>query len=302
MQICLKAGMVTNDPEERVRYCRQVGFDAVQEASSTVSGAAERGYPTAAELRAHRLPYDDAGIAVVALAPVRESRAWAAPETNDGKAAFEAFARTLDAAGEAGIPTVTLHPPLDGAAGEQEATEQFERNIHFYTRACARARAAGVRLATHSPWPPQKGLWGSREFESLFEAVPAPQNGVLFCFGCLHMAGDNVVEVARPLLDRIFFVHVRDVRMERRPWSAGTRVEEVFLGDGEVQPDGCLRALHSLGYDGPICPEHLPVVAPERKQEISTAWAVGYLKSQLTGLSASSNTSPVTRAVGVTGE
>lgn len=281
MQICLKAGMVTNNPEERVRYCRQVGFAAVQEGSGTIPGAAERGYPTAAELREHRRRFDDAGIAVVALAPVRESRAWAAPETDEGQRAFDAFARTLHAAGEAGIATVTLHPPLDGAQTPQEADEQFARNADFYVRACERARNAGVRLATHSPWPPQKGLWGERAFSSLFEAVPGPENGLIFCFGCLHMAGDDVIEAARPLLDRIFFVHVRDVRMNRRPWVPGAETEEVFLGEGEVRPDRCLRALHELGYTGPICPEHLPVVEPERKQEISTAWAVGYLKSLL---------------------
>lgn len=281
VQITLKAGMVTNNAQERVRYCRQVGFDAVQEASSMVPGAAERGYPTAAELRDHRRRYDDAGIAVVALAPVRESRAWAAPETQEGRAVFDAFARTLEAAGGAGIPTVTLHPPLDGAADEREAAEQFERNVGFYRRAAARAREAGVRLATHSPWPPQKGLWGAGAFGSLFDAVPDEENGALFCFGCIHMAGDDVIEAMRSLRDRIFFVHVRDVHMSHRPWAPGTETEEVFLGAGEVHPDDCLRALHGLGYNGPICPEHLPVVEPEQKQEISTAWAVGYLKSQV---------------------
>jgi mannonate dehydratase len=125
---------------------------------------------------------------------------------------------------------------------------------------------------------------GGREFRSLFEAVPAPENGALFCFGCIHMAGDDVIELMRPLRDRIFFVHVRDVRMDHRPWQPGTNTEEVFPGDGDVRPDRCLRALHALGYDGPICPDHLPVVDPERKQEISTAWAVGYLKSQLAAL------------------
>jgi sugar phosphate isomerase/epimerase len=284
VQITLKAGMVTNDAAARVHYCRDVGFDATQEAAASIPGAAERGYPTAAELRDHRQRFDDEGIAVVALAPVRESRAWAAPETEEGRQAFDAFARTLDAAGAAGIPTVTLHPPLDGATGEQEAAEQFRRNCDFYARASERAREAGVRLATHSPWPPLKGLWGAREFGSLFEAVPAPENGILFCFGCLHMAGDDVVAAMRPLRDRIAFVHVRDVRMDRRPWAPGTTTDEVFLGDGEVHPDRCLRALHRLGYDGPICPEHLPVIAGERKQEISTAWAAGYLKSQLATL------------------
>jgi sugar phosphate isomerase/epimerase len=284
VQITLKAGMVTGDPEARVRYCRDVGFDAVQEASSSVPGAAERGHPTGEALRAYRRRFDDAGVAVVALAPVRESAAWAAPETEAGRAARDAFARTLDAAGAAGIPTVTLHPPLDGAPDGAEADERFRRNAAFYAWAAECAGGAGVRLATHSPWPPPKGLWGERAFSSLFEAVPHPANAALFCFGCLHMAGDDVVAAMRPLRDRIAFVHVRDVRMSERPWRPGADTEEVWLGAGEVRPDRCLSALHALGYTGPVCPEHLPVVAGERKQETSTAWAVGYLKGQLAAL------------------
>src|SRR3712207_8815130 len=55
----------------------------------------------------------------------------------------------------AGIPCVTLHPPLDDARSPEEAAEQFALNCRFYERASERARAAGTKLATHSPWPPR---------------------------------------------------------------------------------------------------------------------------------------------------
>ena len=189
------------------------------------------------------------------------------------------FARHLDAAGEAGIPCVTLHPPLDDATSPEEAAEQFRLNCYFYARASARAREAGTKLATHSPWPPAKGLWGAGEYGSLFDAVPDPANGMIFCFGCMAMSGYDVREVMPRFIDRTLFVHVRDVVVH-----AGGQVDEVFPGTGQVRPDTAIGLLHRLGYRGAIAPEHLPKVFGERKNEISMAWAVGYCRAALADL------------------
>ncbi len=279
MQICLRTHMVSDDPAVRVDYCWQIGIGAVQESAKSIPGAVERGWPTAAELREYRRPFDAAGIAIVGLEPVREPvRAWV-EDTPAGRESFEVFARHLDAAGEAGLPCVTLHPPLDGARSPEETAEQFRLNCEFYARASERARQAGTKLATHSPWPPAKGLWGAREYDSLFDAVPAPENGMIFCFGCLAMRGDDVRGVMPRFIDRTFMVHVRDVVIH-----PDGRVDEVFPGTGQVRPDTAIKLLHELGYRGAIAPEHLPQVFGERKNEIAMAWAVGYCRAALAGL------------------
>ncbi|MGH2457392.1 MAG: sugar phosphate isomerase/epimerase family protein, partial [Chloroflexota bacterium] len=226
----------------------------------------------------YRRPFDAAGIEIVGLEPVKEPvRAWCDP-TPEGQAAFDVFARHLDAAGQAEIPVVTLHPPLDDAKAPDEAADQFKRNVAFYQRASERAREAGVKLATHSPWPPTKGLWGAREYQSVFEAVPAPENGMIFCFGCMHLSGYDVREVIRPLIDRVFFVHVRDVIVHP------DHVDEVFPGTGEVQPASALRVLHELGYRGAIAPEHLPRLPGDTRNARSMAWAAGYCRAVLNDL------------------
>jgi sugar phosphate isomerase/epimerase len=278
VKICLRTHMVSDDPAVRIDYCRQLGITAVQESAKSIASAIERGWPTAGELRAYRRPFDDAGIEIIGLEPVMEPvREWA-DNTGAGREAFAIFARHLDAAGEAGIPCVTLHPPLDGAASPDEAADQFARNCDFYARASEHARQVGTRLATHSPWPPAKGLWGAREYDSLFDAVPAPENGMIFCFGCMAMRGDDVREVMARFIDRTFMVHVRDVVIH-----ADGRVDEVFPGDGEVRPDTAIALLHALGYRGAIAPEHLPKVFGERKNEVSMAYAVGYCRAALAG-------------------
>ena len=182
-------------------------------------------------------------------------------------------------AGAAGIPCVTLHPPLDDAHTPQDLAEQFALNCRFYERAVERARAAGTKLATHSPWPPAKGLWGAKEYDSLFDAVPAPENGMIFCFGCMAMTGYDVRDVLARFVDRTFMVHVRDVVIH-----ADGQVDEVFPGTGQVRPDTAIALLHQLGYRGAIAPEHLPRVFGERKNEISMAWAAGYCHAALASL------------------
>jgi mannonate dehydratase len=185
----------------------------------------------------------------------------------------------LDAAGEAGVPCVTLHPPLDDAADDGEGAAQFELNCAFYRRASRAARDAGTRLATHSPWPPSKGLWGAEEYGSVFDAVPDPENGMIFCFGCMAMAGCYVGGAVPRFLDRILMVHVRDVVIHD-----DGRVDEVFPGTGQVRPDRVIARLHALGYRGALAPEHLPRVAGERRNEIAMAWATGYCSAVIAGL------------------
>ena len=276
MKICLRTHMVSDDPAVRIDYCRQLGVTAVQESAKSIASAVERGWPTGAELRSYRRPFDEAGIEIVGLEPMKEPvREWA-DATPIGRAHFAAFARHLDAAGEADIPCVTLHPPLDGAVSPEEIADQFARNCDFYARASEHARQVGTKLATHSPWPPPKGLWGAREYDSLFDAVPAPENGMIFCFGCMAMRGDDVREVLARFIDRTFMVHVRDVVIH-----ADGRVDEVFPGDGEVRPDTAIALLRELGYCGAIAPEHLPKVFGERKNEIAMAYAVGYCRAAL---------------------
>jgi sugar phosphate isomerase/epimerase len=276
MQICLRTHMVSDDPTTRVDYCRQVGIGAVQESAKSIPSAVARGWPLAAELREYRQRFDDAGIAIIGLEPVREPvRSWV-DDTPAGRESFEVFARHLGAAGQAGIPCVTLHPPLDDAHSAEEAAEQFRLNCDFYVRAAERARQAGTRLATHSPWPPAKGLWGAKEYDSLYDAVPDPENGMIFCFGCMAMSGYDVRDVLPRFVDRTFMVHVRDVVIH-----ADGEVDEVFPGTGQVRPDTAIGLLHDLGYRGAIAPEHLPSVFGEKRNEISMAWAVGYCRAVL---------------------
>lgn len=299
MQLCLKAKYVSDKPAVRLDYCRQLGFTATQESAKSIPTAVERGWPTAAELRVHVQPFLDAGIQVIALEPVKEPlRSWVA-DTPDGHASVEVFTRHLDAAGEAGISCVTLHPPLDNPQTPEEAAEQFKRNCDFYDRVTVQAGQAGTKLATHSPYGTAnvaggrkrltKPLWGAREFGALFEAVPHPANGMIYCFGCMVMAaeqqgtpGDALTDAHR-FVSRTHFVHVRDV--VNHPDGS---FDEVMPGDGEVNPEAAICRLWELGYRGPVTPEHTPLVFGEAYSgPVATAYAAGWCNAIVKKLQAS---------------
>jgi sugar phosphate isomerase/epimerase len=285
MKLCLKAKYVSEDPAVRLDYCRQIGFTATQESAKSIPAAVQRGWPTTQELIDHKAPFAASGVEVVALEPVKEPlKSWV-EDTDAGRESLEVFSRHLDAAGAAGIPCVTLHPPLDNPQSEDEARRQLELNTRFYATISKRARDAGTRLATHSPYASPlradgrrhltKPLWGETEFGALFEAVPDPENGLIYCFGCMHMADGDGMHQMEQFLSRTFFVHVRDV-VEYPDGS----FDEVFPGGGTVGPEAAIRRLWMLGYRGPITPEHTPIVMNEGYSgPISTAYAAGWCKA-----------------------
>ena len=292
MKLCLKAKYVSEDPAVRLRYAAQLGFGATQESAKSIPTAVERGWPTADELRALKAPFDDTGIEITALEPVKEPLKTWVDESEAGRESREVFFRHLDAAGAAAIPTVTLHPPLDNPQSDDEATRQFDQNVAFYAAAAQRAREAGTRLATHSPYASPfrpdgrrhvtKPLWGEREFGALFEAVPDPVNGLIYCFGCMHMADGEGLSQMTHFIDRTFFVHVRDVR----EYPDGS-FDEVWPGTGTVDPEAAIRRLWQLGYRGPITPEHNPVVEGEPYSgPIATAYSAGWCNAILKELEA----------------
>ena len=111
-----------------------------------------------------------------------------------------------------------------------------------------------------------------------YYGVPSAYNGFTFCMGCYQLAGDNLYDIIHQLGEKIFFVHARDVI--RKP----NGFDETSFGKGEVDIIGVLRSLRDSGYQGLVCPEHLPRVDYDPYDEIASAWGLGYLAATLSVL------------------
>lgn len=146
------------------------------------------------------------------------------------------------------------------------------------------AEDAGIRLALHPDDPPMPELLGQARImfsnAALFRAVnlaPSNFNGVCYCVGSLHPAGEDLLEGVRLLAGKIFFVHARNVR------GTATHFVETWHDNGEIDMVAVIRALKECGYSGTVRPDHAPSMAGELNETpgyemLGRLFAAGYLK------------------------
>ena len=88
----------------------------------------------------------------------------------------------------------------------------------------------------------------------LMKAVDNPHNGVTFCSGSYGTnLGNDLPDMIRSLKGRIHFAHVRNLKFN----SPSDFEEAAHLSeDGTFDMFEIVRALHDIGFDGPIRPDH----------------------------------------------
>lgn len=160
--------------------------------------------------------------------------------------------------------------------------ENLERFLHSVLPA---AEDAGVRLAMHPDDPPMPRMCGLErimgtvaDFDRLLSLSPSPANAVTLCLGCFAELGEDLPALVRHFGERIGFVHLRDI--------AGTPEDfvETFPDDGANDMAAVFRALHEIGYDGPLRSDHAPLTAADAGQandgyQLSGhIFAIGYLR------------------------
>ena len=159
-------------------------------------------------------------------------------------------------------------------------TELFESLVDFLQAVVPVCEEYDIRLCLHPDDPPRK-LLGlphvascAADFEALFERVPSPASGMTLCVGSLGAGTHNdPARIASKLAQRIYFAHLRAVRLEKD----GSFVEAEHLegdanlvevvailvaeerrrrGAGEAQTDIPMRPDHGQMLEGDI--EELP--------------------------------------------
>ena len=176
---------------------------------------------------------------------------------------------------------------MDSPMGEVSAAEVWERMACLYERVVPVAEESGILLATHPDDPPMEYfrgvhqvLTGLKGFAEFIERFPSPNNGLLLCLGCMAEAGENVPEVIRYFGERkrIFYVHFRNVR------GTAARYDEVYPDEGQTDMRAALTALHEVGYDRSLVPDH-HFGFTGHGDSLATSWAfqVGYIRGLLQG-------------------
>jgi len=174
---------------------------------------------------------------------------------------------------------------------EREYTEaEFWENYERFAREVVPvAEEAGVRMALHPVDPPGIEQMGGvprlfrnvAAFERAMDVVPSQYHGLKLCLGCFSQLGEDIPELIRTFggRDQIVFVHFRDV--------SGTvpRFHETFVDEGNFDAYEAMRALHEVGFEGAVLPDHVPEMEGDTQWgHRGNAYTAGYLRGLIAAL------------------
>ncbi len=84
---------------------------------------------------------------------------------------------------------------------------------------------------------------------------------------------DSIEQYGRQ--NAIAYVHFRNVR------GKVPRYHEVFVDEGDLDMFEAIRALHRVGYDGVLIPDHTTQMSCAAPWHAGMAYALGYMKAAL---------------------
>ena len=168
--------------------------------------------------------------------------------------------------------------------GIVEEEQQWENLKYFLERVCPVAEEAGVKMAMHPDDPPLSPIRGVARimssidnYQKLIDLVPSPANGIGLCQGNFALMTDDLPAAIRHFgeQDKIFFVHMRDVR------GTPEKFQEAFHDDGQTDLAACLRAYRDIGFEYVCRPDHYPQMGDDSFKDehvMARLFAIGYLK------------------------
>jgi len=268
MKIAVEQGTIgDNSLEATIRYCQDLGIQGISVPWTAVPGYGDKGYIEVAPVKTIRAQIEDAGLALASMV------AWVPSAIIAGdakaKALFGNLQRSMEAMAAAGSDTVIAFPPMNEEA-------QWPQAAGFYGKFAEVGEQCKVRIANH----PHGILKTYRAMTRMMDAGPSPYNGICFCTGNVwHGEGDKMYDVLRQLKDKLFFVHIRQVK-------TGMGEKEYWLDQGDIDIPRVVQVLKEIGYSGYTRSEHLPTdrygrhtPTPSGVSDVSTAWVVGYLRA-----------------------
>jgi mannonate dehydratase len=185
---------------------------------------------------------------------------------------------------------------LLAAVGSVSPDESWDAFAFFLERVIPVAEECGVALAFHPQDPPlpREGLHGFHHvlgsvdgLRRYLDLTPSGYHVMNFCQGTVaEMCTSPATEVLEAIRDfggrgKLFMVHFRNIR------GGYGAFDEVYPDNGDVNMLAALRVYREVGYQGMICPDHVPIsdVDPDRERQF--AFCLGYIRALLQVVEAS---------------
>ena len=141
------------------------------------------------------------------------------------------------------------------------AEDLFNNLVYFLKAIMPTCDKYDINMAIHPDdpaWPVfnlPRIITNKENIHKMLKAVDNAHNGLTLCTGSLGTNLDNdIPDIIRSMPGRIHFAHVRNLRH----WVPGKLFEEAahLSSDGTFDMYEIMKALHDIGFEGPIRPDH----------------------------------------------
>jgi mannonate dehydratase len=171
--------------------------------------------------------------------------------------------------------------------------ETLWKNYEYFIKIVApEAEKIGMNLSLHPDDPQVDSIQGiSRimnrveNFDRAMAMYPSKYNGVTMCQANFSLMGADIPSLVRRWgKDKINFVHFRNVQ-DLSGSVPSTRFTETFHDEGQIDMYEAMKAYVEIGFEGPLRPDHVPVLATEIEAgmrggytTLGNLFATGYIR------------------------
>ena len=174
--------------------------------------------------------------------------------------------------------------------------EQLWKSLEYFVKAVMpEAEKIGMRMSLHPDDPQVDVIQGvSRiintiaSYDRVLAMYPKVCNGITFCqanFATMPDIIDIPTQVRKWGSEVINFVHFRNLRDLSGGQRPSTHLVETFHDEGDIDMYECMKAYYDIGFDGPMRPDHVPVMSTEIEAgmrggytTLGTLFAIGYMR------------------------
>jgi len=171
--------------------------------------------------------------------------------------------------------------------------ETLWKNYEYFIKIVApEAEKTGMHLSLHPDDPQVDSIQGiSRimnrveSFDRAMSLYPSKYNGVTMCQANFALMGADLPALVRSWgKEKINFVNFRNVQ-DLSGKVPSTRFTETFHDEGQIDMYEAMKAYVETGFDGPMRPDHVPVLATEIEAgmrggytTLGNLFAIGYIR------------------------
>jgi len=163
---------------------------------------------------------------------------FADPDVANRTTAKQILLHTIKACGELGVEAILVPVTNPNKLPEAESFKRWTEEM----KACAgEAEKHNVRVALENVG--RSHIVTGEQLLEQIESIGSSHVGAYFDVGNAQMLGSHSVNDIKTLGDKIFKVHIKDPKKDRTP---------CYVGEGDIDLDGCLKALAEIDYSGSL--------------------------------------------------